>query len=149
MRYGWSLTEEDWNRLPDGIVRNEKWRAVQLTIGDDVSVPDGPGVYVVCSAPPGWQRSRSLSRELFEFLYCPVYVGRSENLRRRFRQHCQVPKPELQESETLFKGILDFWFIRLETEQISQVESDLIRCFGPPANRVAGILARIGPSMPA
>jgi hypothetical protein len=56
---------------------------------------------------------------------------------------------EIEQSQECFRGNLDFWFIRMDNNQINQFEAALIDCFGPTANRVSGIRARVGPGVPA
>jgi hypothetical protein len=150
MRYGWSLEKSEWLNLFPYIVNNQLWRAVQLTIGERDGVPTGSGVYVMCVAPPNRKLDKALqSHNPFEFLYTPIYIGQTDNLKRRFLEHCQRPKPELQKGQDCFNGNIHYWFIRIEPQNLDKVEADLIACFGPPANVLRGIRARIGTPVPA
>jgi hypothetical protein len=151
MRYGWSLNRKDWNALPASVTQSERWRRVQLAVGDKAAVPTGCGVYVVCASPPGWRFELPIltTHNLFRLLYTALYVGKSDDLRRRFTEHCKRPKSELIASRQLCESRLDFWFLSLPADQILAVEADLINCLGPVGNRVSGIRARIGRPVPA
>jgi hypothetical protein len=93
--------------------------------------------------------TRRRAANVFKLLYSPLYVGKSGNLNERFAAHCAAPKPEISQSQRCFRGNLDFWFLRLSEGKVNEVEAALIDCFGPPANRVAGISARLGRGVPA
>ena len=146
MRYGWSLQGGSWRRLPTGAL---KWGTVRLTLNDRNAVPNTPGVYAMCAAPPGHKRGGGRGFNLFKILYAPLYVGQARDLRARFIQHCKNPKLEIEQCLSCFKGRLDFWFLRLNLDQLDAFEAMLIDCFGPPANRISGITARVGKAVPA
>jgi len=151
MEYGWSLERIDWDEVPTTVSDAASWRAVQLTPRDAVTVPATSGVYVVCSGVPGKKpRVPPGIRNVFEMFYTAVYVGRTDDLRRRFEEHCSRPKPEISKSRECFGENLDFWFIRLDPGDIADVEGRLIKCLGPSANRIAGtIRVQIRPAVPA
>lgn len=151
MRYGWSLVRSEWLRLPSDLVTGQPWRAVQFNMADANSVPATPGVYLICASPPGRRHSRTISsNDLFGLLYTAIYAGKSENLRRRFEEHCGNPKVEILSSRACFADGLDFWFTRLDSSKLDAVESQLIECLGPPANAVRGVIsARIQNPVPA
>ena len=151
MRYGWSLIKHEWGGLPSELVNGEPWRSVQFDMADVNSVPPSPGVYLVCASPPGRRRSTTTSpNDLFGLLYTAIYAGRSENLRRRFEEHCRNPKGEILSSRECFADSLDFWFTRLDPSELAAVETQLIDCLGPPANAVRGMIsARIQNPVPA
>jgi len=142
MRHGWSLVKLEWNSIPHKLVNSKIWRSVQFNISDINSVPSSPGVYIICSSPPGRRRNDKVSpNDLFALLYNAIYVGKSENLRERFQNHCNKPKKEIVESRTCFEDSLDFWFFRLDASEIAYAEAHLIDCLGPPANTVRGIIS--------
>jgi hypothetical protein len=122
---------------------------VRLTPGDKNVVPNGPGVYMVCASPPGYRQLRKKAGDVLKLLYAPVYVGKSKDLKARFTNHCLNPKSELVQGQKCFEGNLDFWFVQLASAEIHDLETSLIDCFGPPANLIAGIRARLGKPVPA
>lgn len=150
MRYGWALDRNEWDRVPQA-VRDSTWRSVQFTSGNHVSVPEAPGVYALCVSPPGGQlRIPPEAHRIFDLLYTIIYVGKSDNLHRRFLQHCSHPKSELVQTQNCFGGKLDFWFMRLDPRNVAETEATLISCFGPIANRISGsIPVRIERAQPA
>jgi hypothetical protein len=146
LRHGWSIDSNVWNDLQES---ERRWRAVRLTPADKNVVPKESGIYMICAAPPGYMAPRRKAGDLFKNLYSPIYIGKSKDLQERFFTHCTKPKVELEESQICFKGNLDFWFMRLDEDKIDQFEASLIDCFGPPANRISGIRARIQKGEPA
>jgi len=150
MEYGWSLDKSTWNKIPAAVAKGHRWRAVHLTVGNHRTVPQVSGIYVVCAAPPGRRAPLPAgAHDLFRFLYSAIYVGRSDDLRRRFVEHCNSPKEELAQSQECFDSRLDFWFIREPSDTIAALESVLIACLGPQANRISGIRGTLGQPVPA
>lgn len=140
MRYGWSIEREPWAKLSNFRLNGNRWRSVQFTLSDSVTVPSTPGIYAFCALPPGTiRRNRRLSaNNLFVHLFTAVYIGQTINLRRRFVQHCKQPKREIKEIRQLFAEGLEFWFCRLDLSEIEAAELLMIDCFGPPGNRQRG-----------
>ena len=151
MQYGWSLDLATWDLLPERLIASDQWQSVRFSMSDANSIPLVPGVYALCSSPPGLRRSNTTSpHNLFSILYTALYVGRSENLRDRFQQHCQSPSTDVRRIRETFGSSVDFWYCRLPELEISKTEACLIDCFGPPANRIRGtISARIQRPLPA
>jgi hypothetical protein len=144
VRYGWSLSTDDWERYQNAEpgVHPMTWRRVCLRDLDQDSVPLGPGIYVICVRP-----STKYPLILHD-LYDAVYVGKALSLRKRFIQHCGVSSSEIERAKVCFRTPLDYWY--LETDQIDTLESLLIQCLGPSGNVIAGaIQARIGAPQPA
>ncbi len=151
LQYGWTLQHVKWSVLPTELVNGDQWRSVQLSMSDVNSVPATSGVYAICACPPGrWRCETNSPNDLFGILYTAIYIGESGNLQRRFRQHCQNPKATLRLGRKCYADALEFWFFRLEQENLSAVEAQLIDCLGPPANEVGGsITARVLKPVPA
>lgn len=144
MRYGWSIERSDWDSAPKEVLRTDRWRSVRLNSLERNRVPELPGVYLFCSSPPGRSRSMRLQdTDLFGLLYNVLYVGKATNLRHRFLSHCGSPAEDIRKIRTCFPEGLEFWFVSLNRDEIGNLESTLILCFGPPANRVSGIRARV------
>lgn len=141
MRYGWSLVKCEWNRLPSDLLNERIWQSVQLTIVDLNAVPEHAGVYLICTLVPGRRRSNRISpNDLFGIMYTAIYVGISDNIRERFKRHCNNPDERMSQSRECFGDSLDFWFTRLESNQLGAIETYLIDCLGPPANKIRGSL---------
>jgi excinuclease UvrABC nuclease subunit len=137
MRYGWSLSRRDWRDVA-ALCSGKEWKKVPFAEVSRDQVPRRPGVYAICTT------GTRFSRGLFSKLYNAVYVGQAENLRRRFLDHCQRPERELRSVIDCFSD-LDYWFAPTDISEISQMETVLIDCLGPSANRQRGISARVGP----
>ncbi len=84
---------------------------------------------------------------MFGRLYTAIYVGSSNNLKKRFGE--QLRNQELLNKVGSFVDGLDFWFCRLDVRQIEKIEQSLIDCLGPPANSIRGISARLKDPVPA
>ena len=144
MRYGWSIERDHWDDIPKEALKSDKWRSVNVSSLERNRVPESPGVYLFCSNPPGRSRKKKVKdTDLFGVLYNVLYVGKATNLRTRFLSHCNNPAEDILKSRACFPEGLEFWFMSLSKDQIDATESVLIRCFGPPANRVSGIKTRI------
>ena len=141
MQHGWTIDQAIWDRLPDSLVANDRWRSVGFTLADANSVPLVPGVYVLCAPPAGRRRAHTpLTNDLFGLLYNAMYVGRTANLRQRFQQHSQHPSPEIRRTRETFREGLEFWFCQLPIGMIAPAEARLIDCLGPTANIRRGSL---------
>lgn len=136
MTYGWTLDKNLWKRLLD-VVGKHAWRKVLFTRLEKDEVPECCGVYVFCTAPAltGDLDSKHLLRALFN----AVYVGQTTNLRQRFNEHWRKPMPPMSAVRACFSATLEFWFTVLNSEDdLWLVESTLIECLGPAANRQKG-----------
>ena len=154
-RDGWSLEPDAWRQLP-GVLRGAQWQRVQLRALDQDSVPQRAGIYLLTTAGERLASRYQLPRDLSN----AIYVGRSDNLRRRFGQHLSpsVQNPLIARSHAIF-GQLVFAFatvpdesIDVESTWLSRVESELIQVLSPPANRnvprAGPILARLREPQP-
>jgi len=147
VRRGWTLDTKDWGRLWTELGPDSKWRYVVMSDVNSEGVPRSPGVYALCSHPPG--ASLGDPRNIFAKLYGAVYVGRTDDLRSRFLQHCHS-REELIVAARACYSQLHFWFTRLDGAATKSIESLMISCLGPPANKHAGaILTTVGPAEPA
>ncbi len=82
-------------------------------------VPDEPGVYLIHD------------------LRGVLYVGRTINLRRRFREHCDARGNELiAVAQRSVFGLLSFsWETVMDRRQRAQLEHELVSWLRPPCNR--------------
>ena len=144
MRYGWSLDRQLWgDTIP--ILSSSRWKRRQLDPLYADEIPARPGVYVICS--PATPQSGT---GLFGRLYNALYVGRSKDLRDRFKTHCRYPKPQLRKAIDCFPDQVDFWCLPVALDEYRHSEAILIKCLGPAVNLVEGtITARIGSEGPA
>ena len=133
MRYGWSLKQSDWDRLFDA-THGHTWSRCKLRLADTDRVPEQPGVYMIC-APAAADLPPVLGR-----LYNAIYVGRARTrLRDRFRAHCSTPSDDLRRAVHCFgPKPLEFWSLVMPEAYVSGLETALIQCLGPSANRISG-----------
>lgn len=147
MRYGWQFDSHLWKQVSAELRNSISWQHTGLQEVEATIVPECSGIYMLCACPPPFRFSlEKPNGQLFAHLLTPIYVGRSENLRKRFRQHCQSRKPEILQAIECFGTSLQFWFHIHPAEYIEREESLLIDCFGPNANRIRGkkIVGQIG-----
>lgn len=147
MRHGWTLDRASWeafNTLATTALRSQ-WRAVRLDARDQDSVPSDPGIYAILATPA------KLFPMLPAALTNTVYVGKASALQGRFLDHCgRRVSPDVAAANACFGYRLQFWFVRADGSDIAVLESLLIECLGPSANRVSGaILATVDPGEPA
>ena len=153
VKKGWTLEKSLWEKIPKNLRRDgKKWRSVLFNSLEASVVPPKPGIYLLCSSPP--DRSRLLkisSRDLFGLLYTPIYIGRTENLQRRFKNHTKTPPPDIKQARECFTNNIYFWWTELDKSLIVDVERDFIDCLGPPANKKEGdtIQGKIQDPVPA
>lgn len=137
MRYGWSLQGQDWS-ICELALGDAKWKKVTLEAQRADDVPkDISGVYVICAIGSPPKKNRFLGK-----LYNAVYVGKSINLRGRFRDHVRG-YGEVTAAKLAFAR-LDFWYCRSSISELSTIEQALISALGPSANRVNAVQATIG-----
>ena len=133
----WTLNPTEWKEV-DFWLANRKFKQRALTKNDTDLVPTYSGVYLMCGRP---LLSNMSAPELRNILY----IGKSENLRQRFQQHCgQGSAPHIRELVKLYGSRLEFWFTEVPVERITEVENALIKCFKPQAN-TQGIPGRLKP----
>lgn len=146
LSYGWQYDSGLWALMPDDLCHSSDWCSVSFSENEAVLVPDGKsGIYCVCTSPVGRRRRRESRHDLFSILFSPIYIGKTDNLRRRFIEHCRKPSARLDAARRCFGGAMQFWFHRRDHDRIGGDEAILIRCFGPPANdRRESIMGVVG-----
>lgn len=138
MDKGWSINHKDWEALQQALYRGNSWNSVLLTPNDQSVVPEKPGVYAICAQPPDIPESDQ--RSMLQSLASPLYIGRSESsIRSRFLAHCKSTDPKLRMAKRCYEK-LQFWFIEISANAVKDAEAWLIKCFGPPANKVSGTI---------
>lgn len=141
MQHGWTLDKQKWEHLLT-VVRGTHWSKTILDKLYRDDVPKNTGVYAICAKIPNFDQ------RLFEALYNIVYVGKADTgtLQRRFLDHCNQPKQEIDKAKKCFGYTLEYWFTEVKPNLVPEIETCLIKCFGPPANLISGqkIPARFG-----
>lgn len=146
MEYGWQINPVAWAAVPKELVFSRSWRSTGFTEIEAATVPVGEsGIYMLCTSPVGVRSETGRRRtSLFSLLLAPIYVGRTNNLRRRFIEHCRQPSPEVRAARACFGPSMLFWFHLRESLETRSDEAALIDCFGPTANRrreaITGVL---------
>ena len=105
-----------------------EWKSIALKKGLERHLPAKAGIYVV--------------KEVQRIMNLPVsqkfiYVGKSLNLERRYKDHCSIGSehnPGLL-TERLNKD-LEFWYALANKDQITKLEKELIKAIKPTANIV-------------
>lgn len=140
MRGGWSLDDLIWRRM-----RNEfeerAWRKHPLDMTYLDSIPQSPGVYAICATASNDKRCR------LRDIVCPIYAGHATVLRRRFVDHCKG-YGDVRRAQKCFPRLW-YWYTEMPKADLRSAEQLLIDCFGPPANRINSIGARVGAPVPA
>lgn len=136
LKYGWQSDPELWAKVPDDLRDSPSWRCVGFSEKEAVLVPDGKsGIYFLCTSPAGRRPTGARRRgDLFSKLFTPIYIGKTEDLQRRFLEHCRQPSSKLSAARHCFGDSLQFWFHRLELCRLRDCEAICIACFGPTAN---------------
>lgn len=144
--HGWSLDPQEWKNLRSALGENDAWAVVPFKDSYWASVAEKPGVYLVCGAPPVIDGKPHTT-------FCkPLYIGRAESsIRNRFIAHvgesCQSSIRELRTAYIGSQIQLTFYYRVLPRKDVPIVESLLIDCYGPPANKIRG--ARLLAGQPA
>ena len=142
MQHGWTLEKQKWDRLL-AVVSGTSW---SKTILDELycdDVPKRTGVYAICATIPNF------NQHLFEVLYNIIYVGKADirTLHHRFLEHCRRPEREVKQAKECFGDNFEYWYAEVNPDRVPELETHLIKCFGPPANLRGGqrIPARLRP----
>lgn len=153
---GWSLRGDLWRQV-DEILKDTDWRSTWLDSLFQDSVSQEAGIYMIHTGQPALSDIYHLPKNISGVLY----VGRSNNLRNRFKQHA-VSHPDnrhIQACGSIF-GRLRFTFTPVSRtvsfspeEWLSAAENILISVLNPPANRSiptgSKLVGRIGEAVPA
>jgi len=146
VRYGWTLDRASWDAFNEvaGSALRSSWQMVRLETRDQDSVPLSSGIYAICANPA------STMPMLPPTLNNTVYVGQASRLKVRFLKHCRHPEQDLAAAKACFDYRLQFWFVCADAANVAVLESLLIACLGPSANRVSGVIrAVLGAGEPA
>lgn len=144
MQHGWTLDKQKWQHLLTAVSRT-RWSKTRLDQLYRDSIPESPGVYAICARVPDFNQF------LFKALYEIIYVGKSNvSLHSRFLNHCHNPERGIEQAKECFGDSFEYWYTEVSPDQVDELETRLIECFGPPANRISGrIRARLRNPRPA
>ncbi len=149
---GLSTRQNVWLQLME-ILRRTEWYYTKLDITFQQSIPKYSGIYLLVT--DRFQLSNKYN--LPELISTVIYVGKSSNLHRRFKQHSSNnTNPIVQKCKSNF-GTLRFAFTRVPSGNIHQLdrwlreaERQLIIAFDPPANRTVPrgmvLTGKVGPA---
>ncbi|MCY4193454.1 MAG: hypothetical protein OXF04_04050 [bacterium] len=157
---GWSLSKDNWRKLTE-VLANVEWGMTRLNKLYQGSVPRSAGIYLLITDSDNIAQQYKLPKGISTVLY----VGRSDCLRDRFKQHAADSKnttsqknPLLNACSTTF-GDLRYLFALVPEKAkgnsdnwLRLVENALITVFSPPVNRNVPrgleIKARLGAPQP-
>ena len=136
MNFGWRIDPAPWALIPTELSSSRAWRSVGFTEVEADGVPAREsGIYMFCAYPVGIRPTHHEAGALFSLLLTPIYVGRTNDLRRRFIEHCRRPSPEVRAARVCFGMSMEFWYHARRSAMTRTDEAVLINCFGPPANK--------------
>ena len=138
MRYGWSLDRNAWHNLRDHILQTQ-WTELSFIRPSVDVAPPLPGAYLIVARPP------LKGHKILERLRTPLYVGHTQDLRRRMREQLKR-----RAHLSLSFGTLLFCYSTAPSVPIArQLEQSLISAFGPPDNSRESIRVVAGAPVPA
>ncbi len=126
------------------IMKDGSWKAVVFQEDSRFRVPSSSGIYIIVGHPP----SDSAAKRFLK-LQTPLYIGYSENLRKRMRDHINGTTSVVRVSNMFHE--MKFWWLGLPTADKNELlgsEQMLIDIFGPSANEINAIRASVGEGMP-
>ena len=136
MNKGWSFNKNDWEKLPSQI-RNSNWKKIKFTSSEVGLVKSRPGVYMFVASVPG------KSTNIFSKLMVPIYIGLSNNINRRLKEHLGIKgdgHQELLNASRCFGNKMDFYYTFFEDESnLKVIEQLLFNCFGPTVNKINSV----------
>jgi len=140
MRYGWSLDRQAWRNLRDHMLQTH-WTELPFIRPSVAGAPPLPGTYLIVARPP------LKGHRVLERLRTPLYVGHTQDLRRRMGEHL---KRRAHLFLTFGTGSLLFCYSTAPNVPIArQMEQSLISAFGPPDNSREAIRVVAGAPVPA
>ena len=151
LHYGWQFDSKLWAQIPSDLRHSDAWSKVGFVENESALLPaDQSGIYMLCTSPVACRMPhRVRSNHLFSNLLTPIYIGKTDNLRRRFLEHCRRPSVRLTAARRCFGASMDFWYHRMAPERLAGDEAILIQCFGPTANeRRESLMGIVGNPIP-
>ncbi len=137
MRKTWSIDTYHWESLPEEFL-NGNWRKANYVSSDSKRVSTKGGIYMYCVSIPKSNNKR------LDNIRTPIYMGISDDLRRRFTEH--LDKPEIREMALCFESKLTFMFLVIDPYEEKNIkikfEQPMIDCFGKVVNRINSVVKR-------
>lgn len=139
MRHGWSLQAHTWQYLMELFEEYQvkAWKKYPLDIQYKAMIPKSKsGIYMLCLPPmecEEWFFGRSGRLNIFN----TIYVGRSEDLQRRFSNYVRrrgISRTIQDFLEREKHREITFGYAVCDVSAIKKIEGALIKCFGPSAN---------------
>jgi hypothetical protein len=137
MKYGWSLDINEWKAL-QALLSEVVWHRAYLDPVHRERVSCKSGIYVICAVTDGILNIGIENRGLKN----AVYIGQSTNLQRRFSDHVRGYGNVIKAKE-IFRR-LEFLWTEIHDEKLDIYEQALVGVFGPSANEINIIRAKIG-----
>ena len=105
-----------------------KWESIKMSSALAERVPADSGVYAISEV----NRIHGMP-----FISGVIYVGKSNNLKRRFKEH-NDPWREHNEvlNDKTMSGELEFWFLKISIKKMDTLEKQLINEMSPLTNKI-------------
>ena len=133
---GWSLRRQDWQTL-DKILDGRVTSKVHFAKMSLPLIPESSGIYVICLRPV------KNGAGFLGHLYNSLYVGQSNNLRKRCKEHLSGGTA-VEDLKNTFP-LLDFWYVVCESDDMNFLEKKIYDVLSPVSNRISPPLsARVG-----
>ena len=133
MKYGWTIQKYEWAHAFK-FLEKATWTKIAFKQEHKAIIPNETGVYVICQQ--GSKIPGAPDQFFWNSMYSPLYIGRATDLQRRFIDHISC-KTDAKRIITEFTN-LDFWWAQFGRDDFKQVESIMIKVFGPPGNQQEG-----------
>ena len=128
----WSLERETWAALRSYCENNElSWSTVQFQRAMSASIPERPGMYLICAKPPV---NFALTNPPLNTI---IYVGKADtSIRKRFEHHLsQHAADRVKSARYTFVNNLSFkWTVINNPVELERLVYDSFR---PPANSIS------------
>lgn len=145
IRHGWQLNSTFWSRLANAC-GPRKWKRTYLEDTYRFSMPNAPGVYLICVSALDGLDTTGGEHRLYKQLYNAIYVGQTTNLRNRFADHVRGNN-DIRKARTIFRR-LHFWYASAAKDELNDLEQCFLDALGPTAND-RNVMASIGKPIPA
>lgn len=135
MKESWSSNIENWRKLPE-IYLNGNWKQTKVSSSDTPGVSKKGGIYMYCIQVP------KAKNEKIKSLNTPIYMGISNNLRRRFKEHLDKDDP-IYPYWKCFGSNMNFFYLVVEPYRADEIkdllEQPMFDCFGKVVNKIDSV----------